>query len=48
MVNFLGEHVLESEESDGVFLVELNKDKMMETRLKLDFLSDRDDFEIQE
>jgi omega-amidase len=48
VVNFLGEHVLESEESDGVFLVELNKDKMMETRLKLDFLSDRDDFEIQE
>jgi omega-amidase len=47
-VNFLGEHMLEAQESEGVFFVELNKGEMMETRLKLDFLSDRDTFEIQE
>jgi omega-amidase len=47
-VDYLGEHMLEPQESDGVFFVEINKEKMMETRLKLDFLSDRDTFEIQE
>jgi omega-amidase len=47
-VNFLGEHMLEAQESEGVFFVELNKGEMMETRLKLDFLSDRDTFEIEE
>lgn len=46
-VDILGEYVLEPRESEGVFFVELNKEKMMETRLKLGFLSDRDDFEIK-
>ncbi|MFQ3174276.1 MAG: omega-amidase [Flavobacterium sp.] len=45
--DFLGEYILEPQQSEGVFFVELNKEKMMETRLKLDFLSDGDDFEIQ-
>jgi predicted amidohydrolase len=48
VADFLGEYMLEPQQSEGVFFVELNKEKMMETRLKLDFLSDRDDFEIQE
>ncbi|MGO4817375.1 amidohydrolase [Flavobacterium sp. W22_SRS_FP1] len=45
-VDFLGESILEPQESEGVFFVELNKEKMMQTRSKLDFLSDRDAFEI--
>jgi omega-amidase len=46
VVDFLGEYILEPQELDGVFFVELNKEKMMQTRSKLDFLSDRDAFEI--
>jgi omega-amidase len=46
VVDFLGEYILEPQELDGVFFVELNKEKMIETRSKLDFLSDRDAFEI--
>jgi omega-amidase len=46
VVDFLGEYILEPKELDGIFFVELNKEKMIETRSKLDFLSDRDAFEI--
>ena len=46
-VDFLGDYVLEPEESESSFLVVLNKDKMLETRQKLDFLNDRDSFEIK-
>jgi omega-amidase len=45
-VDFLGEYILEPQELEGIFFVELNKEKMMQTRSKLDFLSDRDAFEI--
>ena len=48
VADFLGEYILEPQELEGVFFAELSKEKMMETRLKLDFLSDRDDFEIKE
>ena len=47
VVDFLGEYILEPQQAEGVFLVDLSKEKMIETRLKLDFLSDRDNFEIQ-
>lgn len=47
-VDFLGNYILEPQESEGVFLVELDKEKMLETRRKLDFLSDKDSFEIKE
>ena len=46
-VDFLGDYVLEPNETEGVFIVELNKEKMLQTRQKLDFLSDRDTFEIK-
>jgi omega-amidase len=46
VVDFLGEYILEPKELDGIFFVELNKEKMIETRSKLDFLSDIDAFEI--
>jgi predicted amidohydrolase len=46
-VDFLGNYVLEPQEIGGVFIVELNKEKMLETRKKLGFLNDRDFFELK-
>jgi predicted amidohydrolase len=46
VIDFLGEYVLEPQEADTVFIVELNKAKLIETRNKLAFLNDRDRFEI--
>ena len=46
-VDFLGDYVLEPEESESSFLVVLNKEKMLEIRQKLGFLIDRDSFEIK-
>jgi omega-amidase len=45
-VDFLGNYVLEPQEADAVFIVELDKVKLLETREKLAFLNDRDSFEI--
>lgn len=45
-VDFLGNYILEPQENEGVFLVELNKEAMLETRSKLAFLEDKDDFKI--
>jgi predicted amidohydrolase len=45
-VDFLGNYVLEPQDTEGVFVVELSKEKMMETRNKLGFLNDRDSFEL--
>jgi omega-amidase len=47
VVDFLGNYILEPQEADGVFMVELDKDIMLETRKKLDFLTDKDQFEIK-
>jgi len=46
-VDFLGNYVLEPEESEGCFTVKLEQEKMLETRQKLGFLNDRDSFEIK-
>lgn len=46
-VDFLGNYVLEPQETEGVFIVELNKEKLVETRNKLGFLNDRDVFELK-
>jgi len=45
-VDFLGDYILEPQENEGVFIVELNKEKLLETRKKLGFLNDRDSFEL--
>lgn len=45
-VDFLGNYLLEPQEAEGVFIVELNKVNLDETRAKLGFLNDRDLFEI--
>ncbi len=46
-VDFLGNSVLEPQETEGIFIVELNKEKLVETRNKLGFLNDRDVFELK-
>ncbi len=46
-LDFLGNYILEPQETDGVFVVELNKEKLLETRKKLGFLNDRDAFELK-
>lgn len=47
VIDFLGNPVLEPQENEGVFMVEINKNQLLETRKKLDFLSDKDVFEIK-
>ena len=46
-IDFLGNYILEPQETEDVFVVELDKNVMLETRKKLDFLSDKDTFEIK-
>ncbi|WP_333599598.1 amidohydrolase [Flavobacterium sp.] len=45
-IDFLGNYILEPKETEGVFIVELDKNKLLETRSKLAFLNDRDTFEL--
>jgi omega-amidase len=47
VVDFLGNYILEPNEVAGVFVVELHKEEMLQTRQKFDFLSDKDVFEIK-
>jgi omega-amidase len=44
VVDFLGNYVLEPQETEGVFIVTLDAEKMVETRNKLAFLDDKDSF----
>ena len=46
-IDFLGNYIIEPQEKNGIFVAELDKNTMYETRKKLDFLSDRDQFEIR-
>jgi len=46
-VDYLGNYVLEPQEIEGVFIVGLNKEKLLETRKKLGFLNDSDSFELK-
>nr|WP_314835731.1 nitrilase family protein [uncultured Flavobacterium sp.] len=46
-VDFLGNYILEPQETEGVFIVEFDKEKMNNARNKLGFLNDRDYFEIK-
>jgi len=43
----LGNYILSPQENDEIFIVELDKDKMLETRNRLNFLNDRDAFELK-
>ena len=46
-VDFLGNYILEPQETEGVSIVQLNKENLLETRKKLGFLNDRDSFELK-
>jgi omega-amidase len=46
-VDFLGNYLQEPQEIEGVFIVELNKNGLLEAREKLNFLNDRDGFQIK-
>ena len=46
VVDFLGNYLLEPQTSEGIFIVELDKTQMLETRQKLGFLDDKDDFSL--
>jgi omega-amidase len=45
-VDFLGNYLVEPQENTGIFIVELPKETMLETRKKLAFLNDRDPFTL--
>jgi omega-amidase len=47
VVDFLGNYTLEPQETEGVFIVEINKEKLLEARKKLGFLGDKDSFELK-
>jgi omega-amidase len=47
VVDFLGNYILEPQETEGVFVVDLNKERLLETRKKLGFLNDSDFFELK-
>ena len=46
-IDFLGNYVLEPQENEGVYIIDLNKEELVETRNKLGFLGDRDTFELK-
>jgi predicted amidohydrolase len=46
VVDELGNYLVEPSEIEGVFTTFLNKNKMLETRSKLNFLNDRDAFKL--
>ena len=45
-IDFLGNYLVDPQEADGVFMVELDKEKLLETRNKLPFLNDKDEFKL--
>lgn len=47
VIDELGNQILDAKSNQGVFIIKLDKEKMLETRRKLNFLKDKDDFEIK-
>ena len=45
-IDFLGNSIIEPQEKEGIFVVDLEKQQMLETRNKFSFLNDKDNFEI--
>jgi len=46
-IDYLGNYILEPQEKEGVFIVELNKEKLLKSRKKFGFLNDKDSFELK-
>lgn len=47
LIDCWGNYIIQPQETAGVFVAELDKNSMLETRGKLNFLGDRDHFEIK-
>ncbi len=47
IIDELGNYLIEPSSSVGVYYTDLNKDQILKTREKLNFLADRDEFEIR-
>jgi omega-amidase len=48
VIDFLGDYCLEPQEKEGVFILALDKQKMIDTRNKFNFLNDKDCFLISD
>lgn len=46
VVDYLGNYIQEPTEKEEILIVEVDKNKILETRKKLNFLNDRDEFQI--
>ena len=46
VIDFLGNYLIQPQEAEGVFIVKLDKEQLLETRRKLAFLNDKDKFAI--
>ncbi len=46
-IDYLGNYILEPQKKEGVFIVELNKEKLFKSRKKFGFLNDKDSFELK-
>jgi len=46
VVDYLGNYLLDPQESEGVYIITVDKPKMLETREKLGFLKDQDAYHI--
>lgn len=46
VVDFLGDYLVAPQETEGIYVIELQKEPMLETRKKLAFLNDRDAFTV--
>ena len=45
-IDFLGKYLIEPQETEGVFIVNLDKNALLESRQKFGFLNDRDAFKM--
>jgi omega-amidase len=45
-IDFLGNYVIEPQETEGVFITNLDKKALLESRQKFGFLNDRDEFKM--
>ena len=45
-IDFLGNYIIEPQETEGVFIVNLDKNTLLESRQKFGFLNDRDAFKM--
>jgi predicted amidohydrolase len=46
VIDFIGNEIIKPQESDGIFITTLDKNALLETRKKLGFLNDRDEFQL--